>query len=268
IENISGLSRVDRLAKNNIDLNTEQTNLLNDILTRLLKHEPIQYMIHKAWFYNLELYVDNSVLIPRPETEELVDWLYNDIKDSGLKIFNHREKKADETSTLKIADIGTGSGCIALALKKLIPGAEVWGFDISDEALNVARRNGSHLDIRVDFQAVNFLDISQQKYLPTVDVVVTNPPYVPLSDKDLMKDNVVKYEPHIALFVPDNDPLIFYKALIHFSRHRIHENGKMYMEIHEDLANQVINLLESEGYKSVELKKDMQGKNRMVKVLI
>jgi release factor glutamine methyltransferase len=147
-----------------------------------------------------------------------------------------------------------------------MPGAEVWGCDLSEEALNVARRNGSALDIRVDFQGLNFLDQLQQKQLPTVNILVSNPPYIPLRDKDLMNKNVVDHEPHTALFVPDEDPLIFYRALAKFGSHRLHENGSIYMEIHEDLGDDVVQLFSDEGYNKIELRKDMQQKNRMVKV--
>jgi len=174
--------------------------------------------------------------------------------------------KADATTQLKILDVGTGSGCIALALKKAMPRAEVWGCDISDKALTVARRNGSDLNIRVDFQAMNFLDEQQQKQLPTVDVVVSNPPYVLSGEKNNMNRNVVDHEPHTALFVPDNDALVFYKALAHFGHHRLHPRGSMYMEINEAKGKEVVDLFTKEGYRSIEIRKDMQGKDRMIKV--
>jgi release factor glutamine methyltransferase len=177
------------------------------------------------------------------------------------------DNEADQTTQLKILDVGTGSGCIALALKKAMPKAEVWGCDVSEEALNVARRNGSSLDIRVDFQGLNFLDKAQQKLLPTVDIIVSNPPYVPLKDKAEMQPNVVEYEPHTALFVPDNDPLIFYRAISQFGKKRLYENGAIYLELHEELGNAVVSLFKENGYTYAELKKDMQGKNRMVKVI-
>jgi release factor glutamine methyltransferase len=214
----------------------------------------------------MELFVDPSVLIPRPETEELVAWIINDVRSYGYNVFSRGTADADETDLLKILDVGTGSGCIALALKKAMPQAEVWGCDLSEEALNVARRNGSALDIRVDFQGLNFLDQLQQKQLPTVNILVSNPPYIPIRDKDLMNKNVVEHEPHTALFVPDEDPLIFYRALAKFASHRLHENGSIYMEIHEDLGNDVVRLFSDEGYNKIELRKDMQQKNRMVKV--
>jgi release factor glutamine methyltransferase len=222
--------------------------------------------MNKTWFYGMELYVDKNVLIPRPETEELVQWIVDDVKASGKNVFVRKSMEADETKQLKILDVGTGSGCIALALKKIMPKAEVWGCDLSEEALNVARRNGSSLDIRVDFQGVNFLDEAQQKLLPTVDIIVSNPPYVPLKDKDQMHANVVDHEPHTALFVPDDDALIFYKALAQFGKKRLYENGSIYMEIHEGLGQDVVNLFKESGYSNVELKKDMQGKDRMIRV--
>lgn len=235
-------------------------------LQRLLQHEPVQYIMNKAWFYGMELYVDNNVLIPRPETEELVDWIVKDVKASDKAVFQKKSTDADATTSLKILDVGTGSGCIALALKKAMPKAEVWGCDVSEEALNVARRNGSSLDVRVDFQGLNFLDGAQQKLLPTVDVIVSNPPYIPLREKESMAANVVQYEPHSALFVPDNNALIFYQAIAQFARKRLYEGGSIYLEVHENLSEQVVELFKQKGY-SVEAKKDMQGKERMVKVV-
>ena len=268
IESITELSKTERVSNREKDISKEESEKLHDYLQRLKHHEPVQYIIGKCWFYGLELYVDKNVLIPRPETEELVDWIIKDVKASGKDVFVRRPMQADRTTELKILDVGTGSGCIALALKKTMPKAEVWGCDVSEEALNVARRNGSHLDIRVDFQGMNFLDEAQQKLLPTVDIIVSNPPYVPLKDKDQMNANVVNHEPHTALFVPDNDALIFYKALAEFGKKRLYDNGSIYMEIHENLGDTVVDVFRRNAYKDVELKKDMQGKNRMVKVSI
>ncbi len=235
------------------------------ILQRLLRHEPLQYVLNKAWFYGMELYVDKNVLIPRPETEELVDWVVRDVEAQAIDVFHRGPLQADQTSLLKILDIGTGSGCIALALKKAMPRAEVWGCDVSEEALNVARRNGAALDIRVDFQGVNFLDEIQHKFLPSVDLLVSNPPYIPLTNKESMHRNVLDWEPHTALFVPDDDALLFYKAIIAFAQKRLHANGRIYLEIHEDFSTAVAGLFQSAGYRNVEVKKDMQGKERMVR---
>ena len=268
IEHLTGFDRNIRSLKKEEPLTTDQQLRLNNILSRLQQHEPIQYIMNKAWFYGLELYVNSNVLIPRPETEELVDWIISDVRASGRQVFTRGENEADDTTGLKILDVGTGSGCIALALKSKMPLAEVWGCDISDSALNIARRNASELDIRVDFQSVDYLDKAQQKHLPTVDIVVSNPPYVPQSDKEDMKPNVLQYEPHTALFVQDNDPLVFYKAMVKFAEHRLYDKGRLYMEIHEGLGNQVVELFREAGFSKIELRQDMQGKDRMVRAAL
>jgi release factor glutamine methyltransferase len=246
------------------DILSLDQEVLSPLIERLRAHEPIQYIMNRCWFYGMELYVDPAVLIPRPETEELVEWVLDDLKKTSPDLFEKHSSKPDETTRLKIMDACTGSGCIALAIKKNVPLAEVWGTDISEEALNVARRNGASLDIRVDFQGMDFLDLPQQKLLPSVDIVVSNPPYIPRKDKASMQPNVLLYEPTQALFVPDEDALIFYKALLHYCGHRLHENGRIYMEVHENLANEVKELFTTNGY-VVEVKKDMQGKERMVR---
>lgn len=265
IEHITGLSKTGRASKKQEQLSALQSDQLQNDLQRLRTGEPIQYIMNKSWFYGMELYVDKNVLIPRPETEELVQWIIDDTKASGKDVFARKPIEADETTQLKILDVGTGSGCMALALKKTMPKAEVWGCDVSEKALNVARRSGAALDIRVDFQGLNFLDEAQQKLLPTVDIIVSNPPYVPLRDKGEMHSNVVDHEPHTALFVSDNDPLIFYKAIAAFGKKRLYENGSIYMEIHEDLGQNVIDLFRENGYPTIQLRKDMQGKDRLVK---
>jgi len=267
IEHATGLSKTASVSRRQDEISKEEAQQIINDVERLKRHEPIQYVMNKTWFYGMELYVDKNVLIPRPETEELVKWIVDDVKATGNDVFVRRSMEADETTRLKILDVGTGSGCIALALKKTMPKAEVWGCDVSEESLNVARRNGSLLDIRVDFQGMDFLDEGQQTLLPTVDIVVSNPPYVPARDKGQMNPNVVDHEPHTALFVTDNDPLVFYKALAQFGTKRLYEGGSMYMEIHEDLGKDVVKLFEKAGYNRVELRKDMQGKHRMVKVM-
>jgi release factor glutamine methyltransferase len=265
MENVTGLTRIDRLTKKDEPLVVQQLHHLTEVVQRLGQHEPIQYVLGECFFHGLKLYVNNHVLIPRPETEELVEWIINDVKTSGKNAFQRKEGEADETTQLKVLDVGTGSGCIALALKKAMPKAEVWGCDVSDEALNVARRNGAQLDIRVDFQGINFLDESQQRSLPTVDIIVSNPPYVPEKDKATMRPNVLAHEPHTALFVPDDDALIFYKTLALFGHKRLYENGCIYIEISENAAKETVRIFKEAGYNNVEIKKDMQGKDRMVK---
>ncbi|GAB4092343.1 N5-glutamine methyltransferase family protein [Flaviaesturariibacter terrae] len=267
LEAVTGVGRNAQGLQAQEELSAEQEARLGQIAERLATEEPLQYVLNEAHFYGMTLYVDASVLIPRPETEELVDWVIRDVAKAQPEMARKGNNEADGTDTLKILDVGTGSGCIALALKKALPRAEVWGCDVSDAALTVARRNGSALDIRVDFQGIDFLDEAQQPLLPSVDVLVSNPPYIPLSDKDSMHGNVVRYEPHGALFVPDADPLLFYRALAHFAGKRLHAGGSIYLEIHENLAAPVEQLFRDKGFSSVEIRKDMQGKDRMVKVV-
>jgi release factor glutamine methyltransferase len=253
MENITKLSRSERIIKGNESLSTPQKRLLQSLISRLQQHEPIQYIIHEAWFAGMRFYVDRNVLIPRPETEELVEWVAKELKSQKSKI--------------KILDIGTGSGCIAIALKKKMPGIEMWACDVSDEALNVARLNADTLHATIDFVPVNFLDTNQRKQLPVVDVIVSNPPYVPKSETKKMKKNVVEYEPSTALFVPDNDPMIFYKAIAEFGMEKLSKGGSIYAEICEDYAEQAKDLFLSKGYQTIELKKDLQGKDRMIKAV-
>jgi len=200
----------------------------------------------------MKFYVDKNVLIPRPETEELVDWLVKDSK-SELKHF-------------RILDVGTGSGCIAITLKKKLPDVEMWACDISDGALTVARMNADKFETAIDFVGLDFLNAAERKQLPKFDIIISNPPYVPQKDKDPMKKNVLDFEPHLALFVADENPLIFYDAIADFSKKHLNPAGHIYLEIHEELGDGVKKIFEDEKFGSVEIRKDLQGKNRMVKV--
>jgi release factor glutamine methyltransferase len=253
IENLAGVKKTDRAFQKEKELNAEQQQQFNKYLLALLDHEPIQYVLNEAWFCGLKLYVDKNVLIPRPETEELVEWIISNCKFP-----------VDE---LNILDIGSGSGCIPIALKRRIRKAEVWSCDVSIGALEVARKNAVTLGTEVHFVLMDFLDRQQRDQLPVVDIIVSNPPYVPQHEKDKMQPNVVRYEPATALFVPDNDPLVFYKAIGEFGKQHLNPGGVIYTEIHEDLGKATIALFESQGY-STELKKDMQGKERMVRATV
>ncbi len=257
-EKICALPRGQQLVNNTASITPEVEAQLHELTDRLLRCEPLQYVLNEAFFYGLELYVDASVLIPRPETEELVDWVVQQTPQSKA-----RSTKTD--AAVKIFDVGTGSGCIALALQAALPQSQVWACDKTDAALTVARRNGAALDIRVDFTAFDFLDRAQWQALPQFDVVVSNPPYIPLAESRTMAPNVLQYEPHVALFVPNEDPLLFYKALAQFGFLKIKEKGWLYVEISESKGAGVLQLLENAGYQNVELKKDMQGKDRMVR---
>jgi len=260
IESITKLSRSERIIDGNRILSIAQENLLHSSNFRLQKHEPIQYIINEAWFAGMRFYVDKNVLIPRPETEELVEWVVEE-----YRIQNTEDRI--QNSGFKILDVGTGSGCIAIALKNKLPLSEVWACDISDQALNIARINADALQATIDFVPLNFLDPGQRRQLPNVDVIVSNPPYVPQNEKTEMKRNVVEYEPSTALFVTDDDPLIFYKAIAEFGREKLNKGGRIYAEIHENLGEPIKGLFLSEGYQTVQLKKDLQEKDRMIKAI-
>ncbi|HEX2534491.1 MAG TPA: peptide chain release factor N(5)-glutamine methyltransferase [Chitinophagaceae bacterium] len=264
MEHLTGHDRLRRRQEGAV-LDAAAHRQLESFTARLLQQEPVQYVLGESWFYGMRLYVDRHVLIPRPETEELVDWIVREVRASGIATQKERPTEPDATTELKILDVGTGSGCIALALKKALPRAEVWGCDCSEGALNVARRNGAELDIRVDFVGLDFLDAGQRRQLPSVDLIVSNPPYIPEKDKASMHPNVLEHEPHTALFVPDEHPLLFYEALADFAHHRLHRAGSLYVEIHEGLGADVVVLLHRKGFTDVVLKKDMQGKDRMIR---
>lgn len=253
IEYLTGSKRTDRLAQKEKLLTAEQELLLDQYIDRLLQHEPIQYVLNEAWFCGLKFYVDKNVLIPRPETEELVEWVISDCKFP--------------IDTLSILDIGAGSGCIPIALKKRLAKAEVWSCDTSPEALNIANKNATALGINVKFVQLDFLNKAQTEILPCFDIIVSNPPYIPLKDKVTMHRNVADHEPGIALFVPDDDALIFYKSIAGFGKTHLLKKGIVYTEIHEDLGKEASAIFQSQGYEVV-LKKDMQGKERMIKAWI
>ena len=225
--------------------------MFDKITSRLKNNEPVQYILNEAWFYDLPFYVNKAVLIPRPETEELVDWII----------------KENMNSAPTILDIGTGSGCIPVILKRKIFKSEVFSCDVSEAALSVAEKNARKHKTEITFLHLNFLEDNNWKQLPTTDIIVSNPPYIPLKDKETMQKNVVEYEPGTALFVEDNDPLIFYNAIAKAGKMLLKENGQIYVEIHEDLGYETTELFNSNGY-STTLKKDMQGKNRFVKAVL
>ncbi len=249
LENISGLSKTDFILQKDFLLSENQEIQLTGAKLRLLNHEPIQYIINEAWFYGLQFYVDKNVLIPRPETEELIESIISNIKFP--------------IDSLKILDIGTGSGCIPIALKRKLRKAEVWSCDISEKALAVAKRNANALAAEINFRHLDFLNEKETANLPSFDIIVSNPPYVPERDKTTMHSNVLNYEPHTALFVPDNDALVFYKFIAAFAKKHLNKNGSIFLEIHEAYGNAVKNLFLNEGFPSVEIKKDMQEKDRI-----
>ena len=250
MEQLTGSKKAERMVYKNEIITIEEELLLHQYSERLLQHEPVQYVLNESWFGNMKFYVDKNVLIPRPETEELVEWIISNCKFP-----------VDE---LKILDIGSGSGCIPISLKKRIRKAEVWSFDISEGALTVAQKNAGDLGQEVNFIQLDFLDQHSWKKLPKFDIIVSNPPYIPEKDKQTMQPNVLEYEPATALFVPDNDALIFYKAIAEFGKTHLEKSGSVFMEIHESLGKEVAELFQQASY-STEIKKDMQEKDRMIK---
>lgn len=250
MENLTGSKKAERMIYKNAAITTAEEIRLQEITQRLLQHEPLQYVLNESFFCGLRFYVNDQVLIPRPETEELVEW-----------VIAHCKFPVD---ALKILDIGTGSGCIAISLKRRIRKAEVWACDRSATALEVAARNAASLGTEVRFQELDFLDPVQRNALPVFDIIISNPPYVPLKDKASMNPNVLEHEPATALFVPDHDPLIFYKAIADFSQAHLSAGGTIFTEIHEDLGQATEAIFRDAGF-TTELKKDMQGKNRMIR---
>lgn len=257
LEHITGSKKTERMIYKNAAITEQEEKQLQQYTERLMQHEPVQYVLNESWFCGFKFYVDKNVLIPRPETEELVEWVVTDCKPC----LPAGRFPVDE---LKILDIGSGSGCIPISLKRRIPRAEVWACDICPEALEVAKKNSEALGTDVNLIQLDFLDKNTWQHLPSFDIIVSNPPYVPKKDKETMQANVLEFEPATALFVPDNDPLVFYKAIAEFGKTHLNKSGSIYTEIHESLGEATTKLLQANGY-TTELKKDMQGKDRMIK---
>lgn len=247
MESVAGFSYTDLILRKDEKLSVSKQKEINEIVIRLKNHEPIQYILGETEFFGLQLKLTSSVLIPRPETEELVQW----ILDSPVK------------GNSKILDIGTGSGCIALALKKKLPEAEVCGVDISEEALVVAKKNGEINNIKVDFIQSDILTWKQNEW-PQFDVIVSNPPYVRECEKRQMEKNVLEFEPDSALYVSDNNPLIFYKAIADFAQQTLCKNGRLYLEINEFLDKEMSEMLREKGFKNIQLREDINGRKRMM----
>jgi release factor glutamine methyltransferase len=246
-ESLAGIKRFDMIKNPHQQANDTTIENIQFGLDALLRQKPVQYVLGEAWFYNMTLKVNEHVLIPRPETEELVQLA---LKESA------GSRKA-------ILDIGTGSGCIAIAIKKNIPYADVMAIDVGKEALLVASENAAKQNTTIEFLQVDFLDEAQWAALPNFDIIISNPPYIPINEKEKLAINVVAFEPHQALFVPDDSPLMFYKKIADFGKAHLNANGKLFMETHEDYASQTANLF-LQGYKEVVIKKDIFGKERMV----
>lgn len=238
------------------NLSSSELSKVEDIISRLKMSEPIQYILGKTEFYGLSFKVTKDVLIPRPETEELVEWI---LSENSIK-------------QLTILDIGTGSGCIAVTLAKKLPKAEVHAWDISEKALKVAIENARLNDVTVNFMKQDVLSLNNIQQLISqrekYDVIVSNPPYIMESERETMDKNVLLYEPHEALFVADKNPLLFYDIISSLAKELLKDNGVIYFEINRSFGNDITRMLLEKGYKSVELRKDISGNTRMIRGVI
>ena len=268
IDSFYGVSRM-QLALNN-HYKIDDANRILDALRLLKKEKPIQYIIGETAFFGLPFKVNEHTLIPRPETEELVDWVL----------------KEDTNRAINILDIGTGSGCIAISLAKNMPKANLYALDISKEALKTARINAELNEVDIEFIEADILKWNQESKIKNqdfffpfgkdvlkrqkgqFDVIVSNPPYIQEKEKPLMKPNVLNNEPHLALFVKDENPLLFYEAITEFAIHNLTENGQLFFEINEYLGRKMIQLLIDNNFKNIELKQDLFKKDRMIKAIV
>ena len=249
INDITKLTKAQIKAFPEKEITGGQDEKLYQILERLKTGEPVQYILGHTEFYGLPFKVDPSVLIPRPETEELVGWILHSVGSSPGNIL----------------DIGTGSGCIAISLKKNLPDAHVSAIDISSRALEIAKQNADLNLVNVKFIKDDILNLTPQTSNFKSDVIVSNPPYVTEHDKMQMHHNVTDFEPHTALFVPENDPLVFYRVISDYALDNLATNGLLFFEINESLGKETVELIENKGFDNIELRKDMSGRDRMIK---
>ena len=255
-EYLHNLKRVDVALNPNFELSEDNVQKWNSILTELQQEKPIQYITGEAWFYDLQFEVNENTLIPRPETEELVEWILNS------SIIHH-------SSSINILDIGTGTGCIPISLKSNLPQASVYAIDVSELALEVAKRNAVLNKVAINFIQANILEVEDlSKFQTNFDIIVSNPPYVRNLEKQEIKKNVLDYEPHLALFVEDTDALLFYRKIAQLAIKNLSENGLLFFEINQYLGNETVELLQNLGFKNIELKKDMFGNDRMIRCSI
>jgi len=252
IEDITNWTKSQRILHHDVEFTEAQESRFSSMKKELLSGKPLQYVVGYSWFKGKKFKVNEQVLIPRPETEELVDAIIQQ---------QSTEKNKDQ---LKVVDIGTGSGCIAISLQLHFPQWEVWALDKSSTALAVAKENASQLNANIKTKEVDILSALTIDDLPAFHVIVSNPPYIPLTDKQEMTAQVLEHEPHLALFVTNHDPLQFYKSIIAFSEHHLIRCGSLWFETHMSYAKDVAQLMRESDYLEVVIKKDFQGKDRIV----
>jgi release factor glutamine methyltransferase len=247
-EYLHNLKRIDVSLNPNFEVSEIDLEKWNIIISELKTEKPIQYITGEAWFYGLRFEVNENTLIPRPETEELVEWIVEGQKVKG--------------EGLRVLDIGTGSGCIPIALKNEIPNATVSAIDVSEKALEMARKNAIDNEVEVHFILQNILET--ESLIAKYDIIVSNPPYVRNLEKQEIKKNVLDYEPHLALFVEDTNALLFYRKIAELALTSLSPNGKLFFEINQYLGKETVELLENLGFKNIQLRKDFVGNDRMI----
>jgi release factor glutamine methyltransferase len=278
LENFHQIKRIDLALNPQMEMNDKQLLYWERVLSDLKKQKPIQYILGETEFYGLPFLVNENTLIPRPETEELVELIIKQNSKSEIPP-EPKVNGAKLNSKLKILDIGTGSGCIAIALKKNLPNSEVFAIDISEEALETAKKNAQINQVEIHFIQADILKINNLEQLPTsnpklethnpkletqFDIIVSNPPYVRNIEKQEINPNVLEYEPHLALFVEDDDALLFYRKIAQLALKSLTPNGKLYFEINQYLGIETLELIKSFGFKNVVLHKDIYGNDRMI----
>jgi release factor glutamine methyltransferase len=254
-EHVTSMKRWERRINGADEMDGNISIQLEKYLHELLTFKPVQYVLNEAWFYRRKYYVNEKVLIPRPETEELAEWLISDLQNLRKNLSNRK---------LKILDVGTGSGCIAISIKKELENTNVSAIDVSDQALAVARKNADILQAKIRFLQMDFLDESRWNNLEVFDIIVSNPPYIPESEKEKMEKNVTDFEPAMALFVQKADPFIFYEKIANFAQSFLDNSGKLYVEINESFSREVQEIFTLYNFDSV-IKKDIYGKERMIR---
>lgn len=250
-EKLTGLARIQQLLEKNKTIENAQMQQLEVWKKELLQHRPIQYVLGESWFMGMPFFVKEGVLIPRPETEELVHWILETM----------------DGKTGNVLDIGTGSGCIAISIAKNNPNLNVSAIDKSLDALEIAKKNSQLLNTSVTFQQRDILSVSENDFAEKWDLIVSNPPYITENERKDMSDNVLEFEPEMALFVPNTDPLLFYRKIAEIATIILHSGGYLFFEINEKFGKETVDLLSLLGFKDIVLKKDLQGKDRMVKAL-
>ncbi|CAM4046039.1 peptide chain release factor N(5)-glutamine methyltransferase [Flavobacterium antarcticum] len=261
LEDKHKMKRIDLALNTDFEFSGDAINVWENLITELKKEIPIQYLLGNTEFYGLPFAVNENVLIPRPETEELVDWIITEEK----KIERFKDRRIEGLQDLKILDIGTGSGCIAISLAKNIPYAKVFAIDVSPEALQVAKLNAEQNKVEVIFLEKDILQTGD--LMEQFDIIVSNPPYVRNLEKHEIKANVLENEPHLALFVDDFDALIFYRKIALWATKNLNNGGQLFFEINQYLGNEMIQLLNELSFSDIELRKDIYGNDRMTRAV-